>query len=51
MFQAKPAEAADAYQPRHSFMRWIERRLPIGRFVHTEFVVPRSQAECKATAV
>jgi ubiquinol-cytochrome c reductase cytochrome b/c1 subunit len=28
----------DAYRPRHPALQWIEKRLPIGRLIHAEFV-------------
>jgi ubiquinol-cytochrome c reductase cytochrome b/c1 subunit len=27
-----------AYQPQHPVLRWIEKRLPLGRLIHAEFV-------------
>ena len=28
----------DAYQPRYPALRWLEKRPPIGRLMHAEFV-------------
>lgn len=28
----------DAYHPRHPALQWLEKRLPIGRLIHAEFV-------------
>src|ERR1700747_265717 len=28
-----------AYQPQNAFMKWLERRLPVGALVHSSFVV------------
>jgi ubiquinol-cytochrome c reductase cytochrome b/c1 subunit len=36
--EAEPS-TTDAYQPQHPALRWLERRLPIGRLVHAEFIV------------
>src|SRR5882672_11511515 len=30
--------ATGTYEPRHPALRWLEKRLPIGRFIHAEFV-------------
>jgi len=39
MLQTVTKPTADGYQPRHPALRWLEKRLPIGRFIHAEFVV------------
>jgi hypothetical protein len=39
MLQAEPTPGmTNIYQPRHPALRWIERRVPIGRLFHAEFV-------------
>ena len=32
------ASTAGAYRPRHPALRWLEKRLPIGKLIHAEFV-------------
>src|ERR1700752_3003878 len=34
----KKSATPDAYQPQHPALRWLEKRLPIGRFIYAEFV-------------
>ena len=35
--EAEP-NTTDAYKPQHPMLKWIERRLPIGRLIHAEFI-------------
>jgi hypothetical protein len=32
------SSTTDAYQPQHPALRWLEKRLPIGRLIHAEFI-------------
>src|ERR1043165_870937 len=34
----RESSVAVGYQPRHPALQWLEKRLPIGRLVHAEFV-------------
>jgi ubiquinol-cytochrome c reductase cytochrome b/c1 subunit len=38
MAQAGRTDTTDAYRPRNAALRWLEKRLPIGRLIHAEFV-------------
>ena len=38
MAHAKPPDTVGAYRPRHPALRWIEKRLPIGKLFYAEFV-------------
>jgi hypothetical protein len=35
--ERKPS-VTSSYQPQHPALRWLEKRLPIGRLIHAEFV-------------